>query len=105
MANVPASIRSEITEWVAPSGEGVRVDTHIESGYTVPPHYDSLICKVISYGDTREEATERMLRALGDMVCEGVSTTSEMHQAIMSSPEFRESRYDTGSIPGWEVEN
>jgi acetyl-CoA carboxylase biotin carboxylase subunit len=92
-----------ITRWQSPAtatGE-VRVDTHVATGYRIPPHYDSLICKVIARGADRDAAADTMLRALGELVCEGVPTTVPMHQAILASPEFREHRYDTRSIPGW----
>lgn len=90
-----------ITRWVSPSGEGVRVDTHVESGYVVPPHYDSLLCKVITRGDTRDRAADRMIAALRDLTCEGVPTTVPMHLQILQSAAFREHRYDTRAIPGW----
>jgi acetyl-CoA carboxylase biotin carboxylase subunit len=90
-----------ITRWQAPEHEDVRIDTHVESGYLVPPHYDSLLAKVITAEDTREEARERMIAALEELVCEGVPTTVPMHLAILRSAEFREGRYDTRTIPGW----
>ncbi|MBX3250195.1 MAG: ATP-grasp domain-containing protein [Myxococcales bacterium] len=90
-----------LTAWRAPEGEGVRVDTHVSAGYTVPPFYDSLLCKVITHGKDRDEACERMIRALGALVCEGVPTTVPMHLAILRSEPFRTNRYDTGAIPGW----
>jgi acetyl-CoA carboxylase biotin carboxylase subunit len=91
----------KITNWDVPSGEGIRVDTHVTSGYVVPPHYDSLLCKVIASGATRDQACDRMLAALGGLQCEGVPTTIPMHQAILASDDFRQHRYDTRSIPGW----
>jgi acetyl-CoA carboxylase biotin carboxylase subunit len=90
-----------ITEWVVPQGEGIRVDTHVVAGYEVPPHYDSLLCKVIAHGADRAEATARMIDALGGLVCEGVPTTVPMHLAILASDDFRNHRYDTRTIPGW----
>ena len=96
-----------ITRWQGPStaddgaGTRVRVDTHVRSGYRIPPHYDSLICKVIAHGPDRDAAADRMLRALGELVCEGVPTTVPMHQAILASDAFRQHRYDTRAIPGW----
>jgi acetyl-CoA carboxylase, biotin carboxylase subunit len=90
-----------ITRWQAPEHEDVRIDTHVESGYVVPPHYDSLLAKVITAEDTREEARERMIAALEELVCEGVPTTVPLHLAILRSAEFREGRYDTRTIPGW----
>jgi acetyl-CoA carboxylase biotin carboxylase subunit len=92
-----------ITQWEAAAGDDrVRVDTHVESGYQVPPHYDSLICKVIAWGEDREAARERLLEALRDIHCDGISTTIPMHLAVLSSTEFRENRYDTRAVPGWE---
>ena len=80
----------------------VRVDTHVESGYEVPPHYDSLVCKVIAWGEDRDAACDRLAEALRNMRCEGISTTIPMHLAVLSSKEFRENRYDTRAVPGWE---
>ncbi len=91
-----------ITSWEVPVGEGIRVDTHVESGYEVPPHYDSLICKIITHGETRDVARERMIGALDALVCEGIPTTASMHRKILSSEAFRASEYNTGGIPGWE---
>ncbi|MCA9704940.1 MAG: ATP-grasp domain-containing protein [Myxococcales bacterium] len=92
-----------ITRWQSPATEGgrVRVDTHVRTGYRIPPHYDSLICKVITHDDGRDAAADRMLEALGQLVCEGVPTTVPLHQAILASEDFRRHRYDTRSIPGW----
>lgn len=93
-----------IETWVSPTGEGVRVDTHVQSGYVVPPHYDSLLCKVITHGATRDEACDRMITALGDLVCEGVHTTAAMHRQILASEDFRSNSYDTRAIPGFSQE-
>ncbi|MEM9069082.1 MAG: biotin carboxylase N-terminal domain-containing protein [Myxococcota bacterium] len=90
-----------ITRWQVPSGEGIRVDTHVAEGYEVPPFYDSLLCKVIASGETREIACERMVKALQNLVCEGVPTTAGMHIAILQSDAFQTHAYDTGAIPGW----
>ena len=79
----------------------VRVDTHVEAGYEVPPFYDSLLCKVITRGATRDEAADRMIAALGALTCEGVPTTTAMHRAILGSTAFRSNQYDTSGIPGW----
>ena len=75
--------------WHAPGGPGIRVDSHIYSGYNVPPHYDSLIAKVISYGDTRETAIARMRNALAEMVVEGIKTNTALHQEIFTHQAFR----------------
>ncbi len=90
-----------IKTWESPSGEGVRVDTHVQSGYEVPPFYDSLLCKVITMGDDRKTATSRMIEALGALRCDGLPTTATMHQQILSSDAFQSNRYDTSAIPGW----
>jgi acetyl-CoA carboxylase biotin carboxylase subunit len=92
-----------ITQWRLPDPQGgqIRVDTHVEAGYVVPPHYDSLLCKVIARGATRDRACDRMLIALSELVCEGVATTIPMHRQILGSAAFRNHQYDTGTIPGW----
>ncbi|MCA9632119.1 MAG: ATP-grasp domain-containing protein [Myxococcales bacterium] len=91
-----------ISKWKLPEGsEGsIRVDTHVVEGYTIPPHYDSLICKVIAHAADRDAAARAMLEALAELECEGVHTTIPMHQAVLASEEFRDNRYDTSSIPG-----
>ncbi len=93
-----------IEKWELPPGVGerdLRIDTHVRSGYEVPPFYDSLICKVISWGPTRDAARDRMLAALEGLVCEGVHTTIPMHLQILRSEAFRTSRYDTRAVPGF----
>jgi acetyl-CoA carboxylase biotin carboxylase subunit len=91
-----------ITRWQGPPpGPDVRVDTHVESGYVVPPHYDSLICKVITRGPDRAAAVDRMIGALEALVCEGVPTTVPMHLAILRSQALRDGAYDNRTIPGW----
>jgi acetyl-CoA carboxylase biotin carboxylase subunit len=93
----------KITRFDRPDAEGglVRVDTHAEAGYEVPPFYDSLVAKVIVKGEDRSEAIERMLRALFSFRIEGVHTTIPMHQKLLASEAFRAHRYDTRTIPGW----
>jgi len=92
-----------ITRWQLPDLEDgrVRVDTHVTEGYEVPPFYDSLLCKVIAWGETRDEACDRMARALGGLVCDGVPTTIPMHLTILGSAAFRANDYTTRAIPGW----
>ncbi len=75
----------------------------MESGYEVPVYYDSLLCKVISRGATRDDACETMIHALGALVCEGVKTTIPMHLSILGSDDFRSNQYDTGTIPGFQI--
>jgi acetyl-CoA carboxylase biotin carboxylase subunit len=90
-----------ISRWSCPPADDLRVDTHVVDGYEVPPHYDSLIAKVIASGPTRDAACDRMIAALENLVCEGVKTTVPVHLAILRSAAFREHRYDTRTIPGW----
>ena len=75
--------------WHAPGGPGVRVDSHIYSGYNVPPHYDSLIGKIITHGDTRDTAIARMRNALAEMVVEGIKTNVALHQEIFNHAAFQ----------------
>jgi acetyl-CoA carboxylase biotin carboxylase subunit len=83
-----------IIQYHQPGGPGIRVDSHIYNNYVVPPYYDSLIAKVISYGRDRAEAVARMVRALEEMVVDGVSTNIPLHQIILSDPGFREVRFN-----------
>ena len=90
--------------WKAETDDAsVRVDTHVESGYEVPPHYDSLVCKVIAWGEDRDAACDRLAEALQNMRCDGISTTIPMHLAVLSSKEFRANDYDTRAVPGWST--
>jgi acetyl-CoA carboxylase biotin carboxylase subunit len=77
-----------ILSWHAPGGPGVRVDSHSYAGYVVPPHYDSLIGKVICYGDTREQALARMRIALSEMVVEGIQTNIPLHRELLVDEKF-----------------
>ena len=77
-----------ITRWHAPGGPGIRVDSHAYSGYTVPPYYDSLIGKIIAYGDDRASALARMRTALMETVVEGINTNISLHQELFSDSAF-----------------
>ena len=77
----------------APGGLGVRVDSALYSGYTVPPHYDSLVAKLVVHGTTRAEAIARLRRALDEMVVSGIRTTLPLHQRIVEDPEFQAGDY------------
>jgi acetyl-CoA carboxylase biotin carboxylase subunit len=77
-----------ITSWHVPGGPGIRVDSHAYHGYFVPPYYDSLIGKVIAYGDTREQAIARMRIALSEMIVEGIQTNLPLHQELMLDTSF-----------------
>ena len=87
-----------ITLWYAPGGKGVRVDTHVYSGYSVPPYYDSMIAKLIITGATREIAIARMKRALGEFTIHGIKTTIPFQQEILNHPDFAAGTYDIGWV-------
>ncbi len=80
--------------WHAPGGPGIRVDSHMYSGYSVPPHYDSLIAKLISYGEDRDVAIARMRNALAEMVVEGIKTNAALHQEILAHAAFAQGGLD-----------
>jgi acetyl-CoA carboxylase biotin carboxylase subunit len=82
-----------VTAWVPPGGYGVRVDSHLMAPYAVPPFYDSLLAKVIVRGADRAEAIERMRRALGETVLEGVKTTIPFQLRVLADPAFVEGRF------------
>jgi len=79
----------------------VRIDTHMRAGERIPPHYDSLIAKVIAHAPTRAQAIETMQRALGAARVAGVATTIPLHLAVLASREFQSGAYDTSKLPGW----
>lgn len=82
----------------APGGHGVRVDSHVYGGYTIPPYYDSMIGKLITYGSTRAVAMDRMYRALSEYLIRGVRTTIPFSQAILRDPVFRQGQATTGFV-------
>ncbi len=79
-----------ITTWHTPGGPGIRVDSHVFAGYTVPPHYDSMIGKLLAYGKTRDQAIARMRGALMEMAVEGINTNIPLHQELMNDRAFLE---------------
>ena len=85
----------KITVLHQPGGHGVRVDSHIYAGYTIPPYYDSMIAKLITIAQTREEAIQTMERALSEFVIEGIKTTIPFHQQLMLNEDFRKGNYTT----------
>ncbi|CAE10171.1 acetyl-CoA carboxylase biotin carboxylase subunit [Wolinella succinogenes] len=85
----------KITKWIAPGGNYVRVDSHAYAGYTVPMHYDSMIGKLIVWGETRDRAIARMARALSEFSVEGIRTTIPFHQKMMENVDFKESKIHT----------
>ena len=79
----------KLTTFHMPGGPGVRIDTHVYSGYTVPPHYDSMICKLITHGATREQAIARMRIALSEMLVDGIKTNIPLHKDLMADAAFQ----------------
>jgi acetyl-CoA carboxylase biotin carboxylase subunit len=88
----------KITSYHTPGGLGVRVDSFVYDQYTVLPHYDSLISKLIVHADTREDAIRRMLRALDEYIIEGIKTTIPFHKRILTNKDFIEGNLDTGFL-------
>lgn len=91
-----------ITSYHSPGGHGVRVDTHVYAGYTIPPHYDSMISKLIVWAQTREEAILKMKRALDEYIIEGVKTTIPFHQKLMENEKFKEGDFTTSFMETFE---
>jgi acetyl-CoA carboxylase biotin carboxylase subunit len=83
-----------VTDYHAPGGLGVRVDSALYHGYEVPPYYDSLIAKLVIYGNSRNECLMRLRRALEEYVIAGIETTIPLHQRLVAAPEFIEGEYD-----------
>ena len=86
-----------------PGGHGIRIDTHVYSGYIIPPHYDSMIAKLITTAQTREEAINKMQRALDEFLIEGVNTTIPFHQKVMAHPKFLSGKYTTKFMDTFEM--
>lgn len=87
-----------VTGYHAPGGPGIRIDSHLYSGYRIPPNYDSMIGKLIAWGATREDAIARMRRALSETVISGVETTIPFHHFVLTHPDFRSGNVHTGLI-------
>ena len=85
----------KITHFHSPGGHGVRVDTHVYAGYVIPPNYDSMIAKIITSAQTREEAISTMERALSEFVIEGIKTTIPFHLRLMQDPNYRAGNFTT----------
>ena len=93
----------KITELHSPGGHGVRLDTHVYAGYTIPPNYDSMIAKLITTAQTREEAISKMRRALDEFVIEGIKTTIPSHRQLMDHPDFIEGNFTTAFMDSFEM--
>ena len=85
----------KITTFHAPGGHGIRIDTHVYAGYMIPPNYDSMIAKLITTAQSREEAINKMKRALDEFVIEGVKTTIPFHRQLMDHPDYVTGNYTT----------
>jgi acetyl-CoA carboxylase biotin carboxylase subunit len=92
----------KITTLHTPGGHGIRVDSHVYSGYTIPPNYDSMVGKLITVAQTREEAIAKMLRALSEYVIEGVKTTIPFHIKLMQNEDFKAGNYTTKFMETWD---
>ena len=86
-----------------PGGHGVRLDTHVYSGYSIPPHYDSMIAKLITTAQTREEAINKMKRALDEFLIEGIKTTIPFHRKLMDHPDYISGNYSTAFMESFSM--
>jgi acetyl-CoA carboxylase biotin carboxylase subunit len=86
-----------------PGGHGIRIDSHIYSGYIIPPNYDSMVAKLITVAQTREEAISKMYRALSEYVIEGVKTTIPFHLRLMQDENFRKGNYTTKFLEDFDL--
>ncbi len=93
----------KITTFHAPGGHGVRIDTHVYDGYIIPPYYDSMIAKLITTAQTREEAVSKMKRALDEFIIEGVKTTIPFHRQLMEHPDYLAGNYTTKFMEDFEI--
>ena len=94
----------KITTLHIPGGHGIRVDTHVYAGYTIPPNYDSMIAKLITTAQTREEAISKMKRALDEFVIEGIKTTIPFHRQLMEHPDYVAGNYTTAFMESFEIQ-
>jgi acetyl-CoA carboxylase biotin carboxylase subunit len=94
----------KITTLHTPGGHGIRLDTHVYSGYTIPPNYDSMIAKLITTAQTREEAINKMKRALDEFVIEGIKTTIPFHRQLMDHPDYLAGNYTTKFMEGFKMD-
>ncbi|KJZ89156.1 hypothetical protein ClosIBUN22A_CONTIG3g00091, partial [Clostridium sp. IBUN22A] len=93
----------KIDEYIASGGIGIRVDSAVYSGYVIPPFYDSMILKLVSWGRNREEAIERMKRALDEFIISGVNTTIPFHRRLMDNKIFRSGDFNTGFLEDYKI--
>ena len=94
-----------IDQLFVPGGYGIRWDSHVYSGYVIPPYYDSMFGKLIAWGTDREEAIERLKRALDELVIEGIETSIPFHRAMVRNPQFKQGEFSTNFIEEWLEES
>ncbi len=92
----------KIESYHEPGGHGIRIDTHVYAGYSIPPHYDSMIAKLITVAQTREEAIKKMQRALDEYIIEGINTTVPFHQKLMANERFQAGDFTTKFLEEWD---
>ncbi len=95
----------KIHSFHSPKGHGIRVDTHVYAGYSVPPFYDSMIAKLICRAQTREECIKKMQRALDEFIVEGINTTVPFHRKLMNDENFRSGNFHTGFLDSFSMED
>ena len=89
--------------YMPPGGFGVRVDSAMYTGYSIPPYYDSMVAKLIVHADTRDEAVARMKRALDEFIIEGVETTIPFHLRLMDNEVFKSGHFDTKFLEKYSI--
>ena len=94
----------KILNFHAPGGHGIRLDTHVYAGYTIPPNYDSMIAKLIVTAQNRTDAIDKMRRALDEFIIEGIKTTIPFHRQLMDHPDYISGNYTTKFMEDFEIE-
>ena len=94
-----------ITNYHSPGGHGIRIDTHAYANYMIPPHYDSMISKLITVAQTREEAIQKMKRALDEYIIEGIKTTIPFHQQLLENEKFLSGDFTTKFMDNFEIKS
>jgi acetyl-CoA carboxylase biotin carboxylase subunit len=95
----------KITNYHSPGGHGIRIDTHVYANYIIPPHYDSMISKLITVAQTREEAIQKMKRALDEYIIEGIKTTIPFHQQLLENQKFLNGDFTTKFMDDFEIKS
>ena len=95
----------KITNYHSPGGHGIRIDTHVYANYIIPPHYDSMISKLIAVAQTREEAIQKMKRALDEYIIEGIKTTIPFHQQLLENESFLKGDFTTKFMDDFEIKS